>query len=197
MTYSATALFSNSNIQPQGCFPKDTKALAVIGKEYGLTMNHTETTIASNEAQKMWCAEKVLKHYGGNVSGKTFAVWGLAFKANTDDMRDASAIVLINHLLTKGARFKVHDPEAMDNARKLFGDKVEYCEKRDDALVGADAVIVLTEWLDYRMPDYLTLRKWAVGLNDKVVFDFRNLYARFKEELKADELTRYGVGIVQ
>jgi len=198
---------TDSRISPQfiypgpgyggSCFPKDTKALSITGKKYGVDMNHVNITINSNEAQKLWCAKKIGVHYNGNLNGKVIGVWGLAFKANTDDMRDSSAIVVIKYLLENGAIVKVYDPEAMKNARNIFGDSVQYCSSRECVLENSDALVVLTEWLDFRMPDYLTLRKFVLGLRDKVIFDFRNLYAMYKDDLRSDEIQWYGVGIVQ
>jgi len=179
------------------CFPKDTKALAVTGIEKGLLMTLTEETIRSNEAQKEWCAEKIAKHYQGNIVNRIFAIWGLAFKAKTDDMRDSSAITIIDYLLKNGADVQVHDPEALENARKIFGEGIKYCATKEEALEGSDSLIVLTEWDDYRFSDLGGILGVASSLNDKTIFDFRNLYPQYKNELKANGINWYGVGITQ
>lgn len=179
------------------CFPKDTKALAVTGREYNSILSHVERTIESNEEQKEWCAKKILKHFDENVKGKTFGIWGLAFKANTDDMRDSSSITIINRLLERGANVRVHDPEAMKNAKMIFGDKITYCENKYEVLNNCDAFVIMTEWPDYRVSDFQTLQSIIESLKEPVIFDFRNLYDKYKDQLKEVGIRWYGIGITQ
>ena len=112
-------------------------------------------------------------HFGGNLAGKTFAVWGLAFKPRTDDIREAPALVLIDALLAAGAAVRAHDPEAMKNVRDIYGDKVALCDKPDGALEGADALVIVTEWQEFRTPDFELMRRLLAA---PVVFDGRNIY---------------------
>ena len=179
------------------CFPKDTKALAVTGREFNSPMLQIERTIKSNEEQKEWCAQKIFNHYRGNVAGKTLGIWGLAFKANTDDMRDSSSITVINKLLNAGAKIKVHDPEAMENAKSIFGDKISYYENKYEVLNKCDGFIILTEWSDYRISDFDTLKCILEPLTEPVIFDFRNLYDKYKESLKQIGIKWYGIGVIQ
>ena len=126
-----------------------------------------------NEAQKTVMIEKIDKHFGGDLTGKSIAVWGLAFKPRTDDIREAPALVLIDWLLEKGATVRVNDPEAMDNVKAKYGDKLTYCKKQMQALDGADALAIMTEWRDYQRPEFSEM---ATRLKSAVVFDGRNLY---------------------
>jgi UDPglucose 6-dehydrogenase len=126
-----------------------------------------------NEKQKRLLVDKVKRFFGAKLAGKTFAVWGLAFKPRTDDMRDAPAITAINALLKAGAKVQAFDPEAMDEARKLFGDRVRYAEHNYDALDGASALLILTEWNEFRRPDFGRMKQL---LRNPVIFDGRNIY---------------------
>ena len=154
------------------CFPKDVKALCATGREVGARQDILETVEASNEQQKGVPARKVERALGG-LAGRTVAVWGLAFKAQTDDMREAASLVVVEALLAGGARVTVHDPKAMDEARRHFGGRVTYVEHRYDALEGADALVVLTEWQEYRVLDY---DRAKALMRRPVVIDARNLY---------------------
>ena len=154
------------------CFPKDVKALCATGREVGARQDILETVEASNEVQKRVPALKVERALGG-LAGRVVAVWGLAFKAQTDDMREAAALVTIEALLKGGASVRVHDPKAMGEARRHFGDRVAYVEHRYDALQGADALVVLTEWQEYRVLDFERARAL---MRTAVVVDARNLY---------------------
>ena len=154
------------------CFPKDVKALCATGREVGARQDILETVEASNEVQKRVPALKVERALGG-LAGRVVAVWGLAFKAQTDDMREAAALVTIEALLRGGASVRVHDPKAMGEARRHFGDRVAYVEHRYDALQGADALVVLTEWQEYRVLDFERARAL---MRTPVVVDARNLY---------------------
>jgi UDPglucose 6-dehydrogenase len=155
------------------CFPKDVKALIWAARERGVDLDIMEAVEAANARQKRKLAGKLLALFDGSLKGRSVAVWGLAFKARTDDMRESPAIDLIETLLTEGAAVTVHDPEALDSARRIFGDRIAYAERMYDALPGADALVVVTEWLEYRNPDLDRMRKL---LARPVVVDGRNLY---------------------
>jgi UDPglucose 6-dehydrogenase len=154
------------------CFPKDIRAIISMGgdQEEMFLMKAVEQV---NERQKRVLVEKVKRCFGAKLSGKTFAVWGLAFKPRTDDMRDAPAIVVIEALLQSGARIQAFDPEATVEARKIFGDRIVYAPRNYDALDGASALLVLTEWNEFRRPDFQRIKKL---LKDPIIFDGRNIY---------------------
>ncbi len=177
------------------CFPKDVQALARTALQYGHAPRLLEAVEAVNEAQKGHLFELVQRHYDRGedegVRGKTFAVWGLAFKPNTDDMREASSRRLLAQLWEAGARVRAYDPEAMHEARRLFGerDDLVLCDSAFEALEGADALIVVTEWKQFRSPDFARIRQ---ALGDAVVFDGRNLYD--PHEIEAAGLAYYGIG---
>jgi UDPglucose 6-dehydrogenase len=126
-----------------------------------------------NERQKRVLVEKIKRRFGAKLSGKTFAVWGLAFKPRTDDMRDAPAIIVIEALLQMGARIQAFDPEATVEARKIFGDRIVYAARNYDALDGASALLVLTEWNEFRRPDFERIKEL---LKEPIIFDGRNIY---------------------
>jgi UDPglucose 6-dehydrogenase len=159
------------------CFPKDVKALIRTAQDYGYDFKILTAVEQVNESQKRLFPQKVVAHFGDDLSGRTIAVWGLAFKAGTDDMRESPSIVLIDGLLERGAMVRGHDPAALDNARRIFGDRIVYCEREYEALEGADALVVVTDWLDYRNPNMLRMRD---ALKTPVVFDARNLYESSK-----------------
>jgi UDPglucose 6-dehydrogenase len=144
---------------------------------------------AVNERQKSLLVEKVKRHFGANLSGVTFAVWGLAFKPRTDDMRDAPAIPVIESLLAGGARVQAFDPEAMEEARKIFGDRIQYTHRNYDALHGAAALLVLTEWNEFRRPDFERIRNL---LAKPIIFDGRNIYD--PADLRKLGFTYYSIG---
>jgi UDPglucose 6-dehydrogenase len=155
------------------CFPKDVRALVRMAKDHGVEPQMMRAVDSVNEHQKQIIIEKLTKHFGGKLTGKTVAVWGLAFKPKTDDIREAPALVLINWLLAQGAIVKVHDPEAMENVRQLYGEKLTYCTKPMKAAEGADALAIMTEWGDYQRPEFKQLFKCMLA---PVIFDGRNLY---------------------
>ncbi|OGI21190.1 MAG: hypothetical protein A2255_05000 [Candidatus Melainabacteria bacterium RIFOXYA2_FULL_32_9] len=126
-----------------------------------------------NQTQRTLFVEKILNHFDNNVNGKTFALWGLAFKPRTNDMREAPAITIINTLLSKGAKIKAYDPKAVDEAKTIFGDSIEYSKNNYEALEGADALILVTEWNEFRRPDFDKIKKL---LKQPVIFDGRNQY---------------------
>lgn len=156
------------------CFPKDVKAIVKTGKEYGYDLEVLKAVEKVNENQKKVLVKKIDKFYKNDLKGKTFAVWGLAFKPQTDDMREAPSVVIINELLAQGAKIKASDPEALKETKKILGDKIEYFEDNYAALDGADALIVVTEWNEFREPDYARIKK---ALKQPIIFDGRNIYS--------------------
>ncbi len=171
------------------CFPKDVRALSAMAEELGVKPRILRAVDEVNNCQKQVMIEKIDNHFGGSLKGKTIAVWGLAFKPRTDDIREASALVLIDHLLQAGAKVQAHDPEAMDNVRKVYGEKIKFCELEMDALSGADALCIMTEWNDYKRPDWDEMQKL---LRAPTIFDGRNLYE--PERMQAQGFTYYSVG---
>jgi UDPglucose 6-dehydrogenase len=136
------------------CFPKDVKALVRTGKEYGHAMRILESVEAVNEDQKKVMFSKINRHFDNNLQGRTFAIWGLSFKPNTDDMREAPSVVLIEGLLQAGAQVRVFDPVAMHEAKKELGERVTWCNDLYEAADGADGVVLVTEWNEFRLPDW-------------------------------------------
>lgn len=172
------------------CFPKDVKALVRTGDEIRYALRILRAVEAVNDGQKRVILEKIDRHFGeGKARGRTFAVWGLSFKPETDDMREAPSIVVVEGLLERGAHVRAHDPQAMRTARTVFGDRITYCAQDYDALEGAEALIVVTEWNQYRRPDFERVRRL---LRKPLVFDGRNLYA--PERMAALGFTYYSIG---
>ncbi len=175
------------------CFPKDVQALARTAQQHGVEPRLLAAVEGVNEAQKAHLFELMVRHYGGEAAlrGKTVALWGLAFKPNTDDMREASSRRLLQLLWDAGARVQAYDPEAMDEARRIFGERADLClcGSAGEALQGADALVVITEWKQFRSPDFARLQ---AALADAVVFDGRNLYE--PAEVEAAGLAYYGIG---
>ncbi|MBV6403830.1 MAG: UDP-glucose 6-dehydrogenase TuaD [Flavobacteriales bacterium] len=155
------------------CFPKDVQALARSGDEAGYVFEIIRSVMAVNERQKTSLVDKVKAHYGGSLKGRTFALWGLAFKPDTDDIREAPALYIIEGLLKEGARIAAFDPEAMPNVKRLLGDRITFAADEYDALQGADALLIATEWAEFRTPD---LKRVGELLKEKLIFDGRNLY---------------------
>ncbi len=156
------------------CFPKDVQALVRTLRNYQIDGGILEAVERVNEQQKEDMLKRVFQRFGEDLQDRTFAVWGLSFKPETDDMRDAPSLVLVNGLVKAGAMVRVHDPEAMKVARSHFGDTVEYCDNNYDTLPGADALIILTEWKPYRRPDFDRVRSL---LARPLIIDGRNLFA--------------------
>jgi UDPglucose 6-dehydrogenase len=154
------------------CFPKDVKALVAAAREHALEFDLLRAVERTNERQKRALLQKAVKYYG-DLSGRVFAIWGLAFKPRTDDMREAPALVMVEGLLGKGAKLAVHDPVAMDVARRHFGTRVRYATSPYEALEGADGLFILTEWNDFRHPDFERMKSL---LKQPVVFDGRNIF---------------------
>jgi len=156
------------------CLPKDLRALIRTSRDLGIEPSILQAVEDRNEEQKGLILRRVLEKFGSDLSDRTFALWGLAFKANTDDMREAPSLVTIEGLLDRGARVVAHDPAAMEEARRRFGDSIELRDVNYDVLQGASALLIHTDWHPYRRPDFK--RMW-LALNEKVVIDGRNLYA--------------------
>jgi UDPglucose 6-dehydrogenase len=155
------------------CFPKDVKALIQTLQENGVDPGILEATERVNERQKTLLLDWLSQRYNDMLSDKTIAVWGLSFKPETDDMREAPSLVVVSGLLERGARVRVHDPEAMTEARRLFRDRVTYCENNYTALEDADALLILTEWKQYRTPDFARMK---MLMREPVILDGRNLF---------------------
>ena len=155
------------------CFPKDVRALTAMAGDLGIEPTLLTAVDVVNERQKHVMIDKLIEHFDGELTGKTVAIWGLAFKPRTDDIRDAPALVLIDWLLAQGASVRVHDPEAMKNVQQIYGDKLVYSPRQMTALDGAEALAIMTEWRDYHRPDFAEMKR---RLKSPVVFDGRNLY---------------------
>ena len=171
------------------CFPKDVQAIMKTAQEHGYDFKIVKAVESVNAEQKYVLFEKVRRHFQGDLAGKTFAIWGLAFKPRTDDMREAPAIYIINSLLKSGARVRASDPEAIKEARKVFGDSIEYCPHPMDAVDGADALLLVTEWSEFRNPDFEQLKE---RLKQPVIFDGRNIFP--KQELARLGFRYYPIG---
>lgn len=171
------------------CFPKDVQALVNTANENKYDFKILKSVIEINKEQVNLFFKKIANHYKGDLKGKHFAVWGLAFKPNTDDVREAPAHYLIKLLLDAGATIKAYDPEAIETTRVVLGDTIKYAETSEEALPGADALIVVTEWKEFRNPDFDKIKK---GLKYPVIFDGRNLYDL--DKLKSLKFTYYSIG---
>jgi UDPglucose 6-dehydrogenase len=173
------------------CFPKDVKALISTGREHGHDLKVLTAVEEANDAQKHVLIGKIEKRFGKDLSGKRFAVWGLAFKPNTDDMREAPARVIIGELFKRGATVAAYDPVAMQESERIFGDetRLSYAGRPKSALEGADALLIVTEWKEFRSPDFEAIK---TRLKQPVVFDGRNMYD--PELMRAEGIEYYGIG---
>lgn len=171
------------------CFPKDVKALIHTGKENNCRMHVIEAVETVNENQKSVVFEKINNAFGQQLSGKTIAIWGLSFKPETDDMREAPSLVIISRLLDAGAKVKVYDPIAMNEANRRIGDKVTYCKDMYEAVIDADALAVITEWKQFRLPSWSIIYK---AMRNHLIVDGRNIYDR--EELQDMGFTYSRIG---
>ncbi len=171
------------------CFPKDLRALVNVGERFGQEMSILKAVVAANERQKLRLVERVVEHFGADLSGRTFAMWGLAFKPGTDDMREAPSITIAEGLLERGAKVHATDPVANEAARFYLGDRITYFEDDYETLEGCDALLIVTEWPEFRTPDFTRMKTL---LRQPVVFDGRNLY----EPLRMVDLgiTHYAIG---
>jgi UDPglucose 6-dehydrogenase len=171
------------------CFPKDVRALEALAREKGYESLILPAVDEVNRRQKTVLLRKVLSHFKDDVKGKTIAVWGLAFKPRTDDIREAPALAMIDELASRGAKLQVHDPEAMENVRRQYGDKLAYAERPLDALPGADALLIMTEWKQFQNPNFAAMKK---ALRSPVIFDGRNIYE--PATVAAAGFTYYSIG---
>ncbi|MGM0627590.1 MAG: UDP-glucose dehydrogenase family protein [Candidatus Fermentibacterota bacterium] len=171
------------------CFPKDIRALQSTSREHGYPLQVLEAVTRVNGQQKKVLVKKAENHFDGSLEGLRFAVWGLSFKPNTDDMREASAITVVRGLLERGAKVSAFDPKAMENARRILGDSVSYAGSNYEALRGADALMLVTEWTEFREPDFDRMRDL---MKQPVVFDGRNIFNPSK--LRAKGFVYYGIG---
>ena len=171
------------------CFPKDVKALIKTAQRAGYNMEVLQAVESVNEKQKSILFNKLMKHYNGDIKDKTIAMWGLAFKPETDDMREAPALVLIDKIIEAGAKVKVYDPIAIPECKRRIGDKVTYCKDMYDAAVDVDALMLVTEWKEFRMPSLDVLTK---TMTSKVIIDGRNIYDA--NEMKENEFVYYKIG---
>lgn len=171
------------------CFPKDVKALIKTAEQNGYDMRVLKAVEEVNEAQKSILFKKLQKHFGDDLTGKTVAMWGLSFKPETDDMREAPALVLIDKITKAGATVRVYDPIAMDECRRRVGDKVTYCKDMYEAVVDSDALMLVTEWKEFRMPSWTVLRRAMKG---NVILDGRNIYD--KAETAENGFVYYKIG---
>src|SRR5690606_26530140 len=171
------------------CFPKDGKALHKSGKDKDYDFRILESVIKVNEEQKLVLIPKITSFFDNNIEGKTFSVWGLAFKPETDDIREAPALYIINELINKGAKVKAYDPEAMPNVKRKLGDKIEFSNGMYEALENSDALIICTEWSIFRTPDFDKMKEL---LNNNVIFDGRNLYD--STELNDNQFKYFSIG---
>ena len=171
------------------CFPKDVKALIKTGEEYEVELKIIKSVEKVNKEQKRILVEKILAHYNNDIKDKIFSVWGLSFKPNTDDMREAPSITIINELVALGAKIKAYDPVAIENAKKIFGDKIEYASDQYDALLDSDGLLIVTEWNEFRFINYKIVERL---MNAKVIFDGRNIYE--PHEVRSHGFTYYAIG---
>ena len=171
------------------CFPKDVKALIKTGAYNKCAMSIIAAADETNKRQRLNFINKITQKFGENLSGKTFAVWGLAFKPKTDDMREAPSVTIINALLQKGATINAYDPKAMENARFYFGDKITYSKNAYDTLENADALLLLTEWNEFRRPDFEKIKS---KLKNAIIFDGRNQYDIAKLQKQGFECYQVG-----
>ena len=171
------------------CFPKDVKALIKTAASNGYQMQILEAVEAVNDKQKSVLFEKLMNRFQGNIKGKTFAIWGLSFKPNTDDMREAPSLVIIDKILKAGGKVKAFDPIAMNEAKHILGEKIKYCKTEYDALENTDALLIVTEWTDFRSPNFEKIKN---ALLNPIVFDGRNIYET--KELNELGFEHYGIG---
>jgi UDPglucose 6-dehydrogenase len=171
------------------CFPKDVKALIRTGDEYGRSLEILKAVEQVNENQKLVIPEKVKSHFGDSLAGKKLAIWGLSFKPHTDDMREAPSLKIIGELLKLGIKIRAYDPVALEEARRILGDRIELCKDKYEALIDTDGLIVITEWPEFRVLNYKVIEKL---MHEKVIFDGRNIYE--PEEMLEYGFSYYSIG---
>jgi UDPglucose 6-dehydrogenase len=173
------------------CFPKDVKNLISLANSFQVPVELLISVDEVNDRQKHVLPSKIRAHYGKTLKGKCLAVWGLAFKPKTDDVREAPALTLVEEMLKEGVQLRVHDPEAVANVRAIFGDRLTYCDRPYSALEGADGLTIVTEWPEFRHPDFEVMRRL---MRAPVIFDGRNLFE--PKSMKAAGFTYYAIGRV-
>lgn len=171
------------------CFPKDVQALAKTADQHDYEFKILDAVLSVNRRQRLKVADMIEAYFEGELVGKTIALWGLAFKPNTDDIREAPALYTIDKLLAAGAKVKVFDPEAMNNVKELYGDRLSYAEDQYEALIGADALAIVTEWSVFRTPSFKVMKEL---LQNQIIFDGRNLYDL--ERMKEEGFEYYSIG---
>lgn len=171
------------------CFPKDVQALIRTAAENKYPLRILQAVEDVNYSQKEVIFNKIMKHFNGNIKGKTFGFWGLSFKPQTNDMREAPSLVIIDKLLNEGASIKAYDPAAMDETKRILGDKIEYATDQYEAVIDTDALVLITEWSEFRMPNFRVMEKL---LKEKVIFDGRNIYDL--EEMEENGYVYYAIG---
>jgi UDPglucose 6-dehydrogenase len=171
------------------CFPKDVSALLNTSRTYENELHILNAVEAANRRQKLVLVGKIKRHFGSDLKGKTIALWGLAFKPNTDDMREAPSLTIIDALLREGVSIRAFDPAAMEEAKRRVGKTVKLCDSNYDALKGADALVVVTEWNEFRRPDFDRIKSL---LRSPVIFDGRNIYD--PKVMKEKGFVYYGIG---
>ena len=172
------------------CFPKDVKALIKTGQENGLEMSIISASDKANKKQRQLFIEKITKRLGDNLQAKTIGIWGLAFKPKTNDMREAPSITIINALLEMGAKIQVFDPKAIETAKLIFKDKIIYAKNSYEALEGADCMLLLTEWNEFRRPNFDKIKSI---MNSPIIFDGRNQYNNTRLKEKGFEYYQIGI----
>jgi UDPglucose 6-dehydrogenase len=172
------------------CFPKDVKALIKTAKSYNYNLRVLQAVEDVNDDQKSVMFNKLNTYYNHDLKGKTIAVWGLSFKPNTDDMREAPSRVIIAKLLEAGAQVKAYDPVAMEEGERIFNDKIEFAKDQYDALIDSDALIIVTEWSEFKFPNFRVMKKL---LKKAAIFDGRNIYDA--KEMQAEGFDYFGIGI--
>ena len=175
------------------CFPKDVQALAKTAADNEYDFKILKSVMNVNGIQKHILSEKITKYFGGNLKGKTIGMWGLAFKPNTDDIREAPALYIIEDLLSQGAKVKVFDPEAMENVKERFGDRITFCSEQYEAVIGVDALAIVTEWSVFRTPSYKVMKEL---MKAPIIFDGRNLYDSGTMEKKGFYYNSIGRNVV-
>jgi len=171
------------------CFPKDVQALIRTAAENKYPLRILQAVEDVNFSQKEVVFNKIMKHFNGDIKGKTFGLWGLSFKPQTNDMREAPSLVIIDKLLNEGAGVKAYDPAAMDETKRILGDKIEYATDQYEAVIDTDALILVTEWSEFRMPNFRIMEKL---LKEKVIFDGRNIYD--PKEMEENGYMYYAIG---
>jgi UDPglucose 6-dehydrogenase len=172
------------------CFPKDVKALVATARRHGIELELADATNRVNVRHRSFVVRKLKRHFGSDLAGKRIAIWGLAFKPGTDDVRESPSITTIEFLLNEGCEIVAHDPEAMKNIETVFGEKITLVEDAYDALDSADALVLLTEWREYQFPEFDRIRKL---MRTPIIFDGRNIWVTYRLDEQGFHYTGVGV----